>query len=421
LGRDRNGSHKDLALKKQSLGALGPADDSAVVQTTTGWIQQLNPNWGLTDRDLAIHDLSKRLKITSPRKSNVIVISCDTATPELSRAIVSKMIQAYLYEHTRLNRPAGAHEFLIQQTAGMRERLIASEQALKELKNQTGLAAIDVQRDLLVTRLARLEDETYQTDQELAASEAEVKELIAKLQTMPKTTTRSLTKGAENQASDLMHSRLYDLQVREQELRAKYTDQHPEVIAVREQATAAEKIFTKEPKSRVVETIGPSRPAEEAEVELVRQEPKLASLRARSQVLRNQLKTVRNELKSFNENAQRIVELQRETELQDANYRRYANNLEDAHIDQALESKQISNINVVEPATLNIRPVWPKPWLNLGLGFVVALVGSVGIALAIDSRERASRASDGDATTETIPTNATSPTAHIEPSAQPRE
>ena len=54
-----------------------------------------------------------------------------------------------------------------------------------------------------------------------------------------------------------------------------------------------------------------------------------------------------------------MVNLQRELALQDAKYRKYSENREQARIDQALETNKISNISVVQQATASTKPVRP--------------------------------------------------------------
>src|SRR5207302_8448582 len=115
-------------------------------------------------------------------------------------------------------------------------------------------------------------------------------------------------------------------------------------------------------------------------------EPSVFSLRAKADSLQAQLEQQRAELKPFNENALRITRLERELGVQESHYRRYAENLEQAHIDRALEVERISNISVVQPATYEIEPVQPRLLLNFGVGAVLAVLGSLGLALQAERR-----------------------------------
>src|SRR5665213_4397590 len=73
----------------------------------------------------------------------------------------------------------------------------------------------------------------------------------------------------------------------------------------------------------------------------------------------------------------RLAELQRQTDIGEANYRIYADHLEQARIVQSLEDNRISNINVVQPPSLVEKAVSPKPVLIVGLGLFTALCGGL--------------------------------------------
>ena len=73
-----------------------------------------------------------------------------------------------------------------------------------------------------------------------------------------------------------------------------------------------------------------------------------------------------------------MVRLQREVQLEDANYRKYVDSLEQAHIDRAMATEGKSNISIVQPATLDPRAIKPQTALNLLLAMVVGLIGGTG-------------------------------------------
>jgi uncharacterized protein involved in exopolysaccharide biosynthesis len=184
-----------------------------------------------------------------------------------------------------------------------------------------------------------------------------------------------------------MRGQLYTLQLRELEYRLKYPAGHPDLERVRQQAAAAKEIVGQEEHDREQLTEGPSRVYEEAQIALLKQEPVLAALRAKADTLRAQLEQQRKELRAFNDNSLRVARLEREFLLQESHYRRYADNLEQAQIDRALETERISNISVVQPATYDDVPVQPRPLLNFGLGALLAVAGAVGLVLLAERRD----------------------------------
>src|SRR5439155_13540859 len=102
------------------------------------------------------------------------------------------------------------------------------------------------QRQALVARIARLEDDLLQATGAAAAAEAEVRSLRAKLTALSPTHVTARTRGLPNQAADQLRGQLYPLQLREVELLARHPDEHREVRLVRKQAAKASALLARE-------------------------------------------------------------------------------------------------------------------------------------------------------------------------------
>ncbi|HUY31662.1 MAG TPA: hypothetical protein VMV69_02705 [Pirellulales bacterium] len=358
------------------------------------WGSRLGLLTPLTGRQRAIERLRKMVWVEAPRKSDVITVACDSPSPELSKAIVSKLVEAYLDHHVRLNRTPGAHDFFALQTDRLSQGLSRSELAMRDLKNSTGVSSVPTQREHLIDRIARLENEQLQAAAELAAAAAEVRLLNEMLASMSRTQIHEETSGVGNGAADRMRDQLYALEVKQQELHAKFTDAHPGIRQVREQIEAARAILDQEERTLTHVKTGPSKTYEAVQLALVTREPVLVSLRAKADALGGQLTAERTRLERFNDHELKLAKLERTIELEDANYRKYAENLEQANIDQALELERISNINIVQPATFEAKPVRPRPLINLALGIAAGLFGALALALAADRADHSFRTPD---------------------------
>ncbi len=342
----------------------------------------------LPDREKAVLALLKSLRIETIKKSDVVQISCESPTPELSQQVVETLIECYLDEHIEANRTPGSRQFFAQQTERLRNELSGKEAKLLALKNETGLAAPEEQRKLMVVQIARLEDELLTAEAAAEAARAEVRSVTDKLIAFPETKVTAHTTGYANMASDTMRAKLYELEMKEQEMQAKYTDAHPELRRLREQLSQSRAILQREDRSRTQVTTGPSRTNEQAQLALLEREPAMAALAAKAEALRRQLAEARQRLAVLNENDLRVARLGREVALEEANYRKYSETLEQAKIDEALQLERISNIRVVQPASYEMKPVRPRRLLTLALGGVIGLCGAVGLALMAESQRQ---------------------------------
>lgn len=347
-----------------------------------------NSSASVEERFRAIRALTKAFNAETIRKSNVLLITYDGPSPELSQAVVARLIDFYLERHMAVNRAPRAHQFLAEQTARLRAKLAATEEALRDLKNETGLSAPEGQRQILVNRIGRLQDELLQTTGATAAAEAEVRLLREKLAGLAPTQVTAQTKGVPTAGADLMRGQLYTLQIKELEMRTKLPEQHPDIQLLRRQIENAKEILAGAEVAHGQVTVGPNRVFEETQLALFKQEPALASLQVRLDTLRTQLAAEQVKLKVLNEDSLRIAKLQREFELQETAYRKYAENQEQTRIDDALETERISNISVAQPATYDPQPIRPWRLLNLALGLVFALSGSLALAFLLSRLDR---------------------------------
>ena len=339
-------------------------------------------------RDLAVRTVNKDLTVTPVRRTNVISLAYDATSPEIARKVIASIIDSYLAEHLRLNRPAGAQEFLAGETARIRAQLTTAEENLRDVKNETGLASPDSQREVVVAQMGRMEDELRQNSAQLAASRAKVQNLEKTLATMPKTEIVSQTTGHPNEGTDNMRGQFYNLQLREQNLAAKLTDDHPMLQETRRQVAEARAIVEREELSRTQVTTTPSRVRYALEKVLVAERPLMASLEARQAAIQTQLADVSRRLETINANGLRIASLVRDIQLLEANYRRFAGNLDQARIDQALENQRISNISIAQAPSFEPRHIRPRKLSNLLLGMMVGAFGGLGLAVGADYVER---------------------------------
>ena len=345
------------------------------------WLRQINIFPAVSDRDKAIDKLSKKLRVEPVPRSNVVLVTYNGYSPETAQAVVKNLVDLYLDRHVQWNRPHGAHEFLAEQTARLKASLAHSEAEFRDLLNEKCIVSPDGLRETLVKDLSQVETGLRDATASAVASEAQVQDLSGAIAKLPKLQMTGETTGFGDYGTDLMREQLYTLQLKEQELLAKYTDQYPELRHVRAQAVAAKEAIRHETPTRSQVTTAPDRTYEETQISLIREKSVLSSWKAKVATLNVQVADLRRDMKAFNDADFRMRKLRREIELLDAKYRKYSENLEQARIDQALEVQRMSNISVAQPATYEAEPSFPRPLPTIAIGLGVGLFGAVGIAL----------------------------------------
>lgn len=359
-------------------------------------LDRLNPLTTYSRRDEAIQFLAKRLSVTNAKKSDVITIFCEGRTPEAARAIVQEVIDLGRDSHTRVNRIAGSLDFFTEQTAAEQKRLIGLEEQLRELKDRSGVSSLDQQREIRLKQVGDLEQEISRSNRATPASEAQRRVLQARLGQQTPLVVTSETTGMCLTTPSRMREQLYALQIKKHEMESNFTEAHPLMVVVNAQVAQAQATLNREATIPEV-TKGENKTYKDLEVAVVNNEASSASLRAEQESLTQQLADARHSLKDINGVELQLARMDREIELSRTKYRRYADNSEQARIEQAMAAERISNINVLQQPTVSFTPVRPRTVFNLSIGLGLGLISAAALVALGESRRRIGSSSNGSA------------------------
>jgi uncharacterized protein involved in exopolysaccharide biosynthesis len=334
----------------------------------------------LSERDQAILQFKKNFTVEVQKGNNILFLSYEGPDDRLSQNVLTKLINFYLEKHVMAYRTPGSYEFFDTQAEHLRDQVTKTEEELKRLKSRTGVASLEEQRRILMGRVGNLQQENETTQAALAISRAKVKELKEKLAGIAPTLVTQETKGTSNQAADLMRARLYELQLKEQELLSKYTPTSMPVKEVQRQIEEAKTLLDKEEPTRTQVTTGINAAYQDLNLELIKESANLSSLEAKAKVIKSQLGGARSEIAELNQTEVQMVGLQRELSLLESKYRKYSENMEQARIDEAMLKNKISNISIVQAPATSPEAVRPKKGMNIAVGFFLGIFGGIGLA-----------------------------------------
>ncbi len=327
------------------------------------------------DREKAIIRLKKNLSIWSPKRSNVIGVEFESDSPQKSQTIVATLVDVFRDEHLRVNSTPGSYEFFEGQTAAIKAELDDASSQLRDAKIKFGIGSVDGRRDTLQKQIGENAQQLADNITALSAVRAKIAQLEKGLESLPSPVVRQFVKGLPADAENNMRQQLYNLQTLEQELLSNYTEHHPRVVAIREQVRGAERILGSEKPDRSQAT------SAVVLTELANEK----SLSAQRAALSRRADQLQKELADLNRQEVQIVELERQVRLLEGKYTTYTQNLEQARIDRELKSDEITNIGVIQPASLVLKPSNPKKGLTLVLGFMFAFGGAIALGFVSES------------------------------------
>ncbi len=332
--------------------------------------------------DAAISKFGKSLKVTGIRKSNVIQVSFQHSDPRIAAQAVNQLVEFYKEKHLQVfSDPKSS--FLENQFMAYKQKLEESESSLQAFKQKNKVFSLDDQRRLLL-------DQRTNLDTSLKIAENSISELQKKTSSLKGQMKRisdnkiSYTQTERDKIIVDARARLLSLQLEEQELLKKYTENNRLVINIRKEIQMVSN-FMKEQEEEINSKVKSANPVfQNVEIELIRAEADMNSQKAKAASLSKQLLQVDGEIQSLDFREKGLQQLQREQTINEKNYHTYADMAEEARITDDMNRLKFANISVIEEASVPVKPVSPRKKLNILLGLIFGAISGVGLAFLLE-------------------------------------
>lgn len=120
----------------------------------------------------AAGSISSGLKVVSSKGSNIILVSYKNRDPQMATLVLQELLSRYFVKHLEVHRSAGAFDFVTQQTDQVRARLNQTEDALKLLRDKTGIVSLKEGSESLSKAAAKTQEALDAAEAELAQQKA---------------------------------------------------------------------------------------------------------------------------------------------------------------------------------------------------------------------------------------------------------
>src|SRR6266480_7000371 len=212
--------------------------------------------------------ISSGLTATSSKGSNIIFVSYDNSDPQIATLVLQELLSRYFVKHLEVHRSAGAFDFVTQQTDQVRARLNQTADALKSLRDKTGIVSLKDGSDALTSEAAKTKDQLNAAEADLLEQQAlatemgkkKPKQWRSKSSPSEKTLDSVKAQVAGTQAKiEAFKARRLDIQQRTKQL-SELGPQIEELERKREMDEANYKYFAASlEKARIDEALDPSK------------------------------------------------------------------------------------------------------------------------------------------------------------------
>jgi Mrp family chromosome partitioning ATPase/capsular polysaccharide biosynthesis protein len=210
--------------------------------------------------------ISSGLKAISNKGSNIIFVSYKNRDPQMAVLVLQELLSRYFVKHLEVHRSAGAFDFVTQQTDQVRAHLNQTEDALKSLRDKTGIVSLKDGSTALTAEAAKTQEELNDAEADLAEKQALVNQMDGskskKWRSSP--SEKSLPAGKAQVAGvkakvETLKARLRDIQQRTKQL-SELGPQIEDLERKREMDEANYKYFAASlEKARIDEALDPSK------------------------------------------------------------------------------------------------------------------------------------------------------------------
>lgn len=328
--------------------------------------------------DAAVKRFADRLVVSAVKKSNVIEVSFEHKNPAIAAAAVNKLIDVFKEKHLKVfSEPQGL--YLEQQLKDSALKLAESENHLESFKRANRVYSLEEQRNLLFRQ--RIDLDTVLKSSSNNISEVEGKIAAIRGQLRDVANDGSMSYGLEREKIiNEAKSKLLGLQISEQDLLRKYSEDNRLVVNLRKQIDLVS-LFLKE-QEQAAKAVNPLQ--QELRRELLASESTLKSLNMKVISLKNQVKSIDSSLDALNRDEQRLSELKRDNQMNEKEYQSYRERAQEARRLDDMNRLKLANISVIQAAIPPSEPAVPKQLIVVVVGILTGVLLGVGSALIVE-------------------------------------
>jgi polysaccharide chain length determinant protein (PEP-CTERM system associated) len=346
------------------------------------------------DFDVLVRSLTQKIQLTSNGRDSTYAISYGDTDRQMALRVVQTLLNTFVEDTLGIKKDDSAttQRFLQEQITAYETKLRQAEERLADFKRKN-VGLMPGQTGDYYTRL-----QTALTNVEtLQAKYHQLSERRAELerQVQGEEPTFGIIEPHKTGPND---AKIADLKRQLDQLLLQYTEKHPQVIAIKEQITRLEEDNAKgvsssgpaggeaDPQKLALRALDINPVYQSIRASLSQTDADLAELRGEIAEQQNQVAQLRSRVNTAPEIEAQLAQLNRDYEVNKAQYTALVQRLESARLSEhAEQSTEKIKFRIVEPPFVPRTPSGPKRVLLLSLVLVLALGAAAGTVLLLDS------------------------------------
>jgi polysaccharide chain length determinant protein (PEP-CTERM system associated) len=379
---------KGMALKSESLrGLVGVLRQTMLskanlekVALETGLI---DTNSSQHERDAVVDDLEDAINVKEVEDQELVyTVAFDDADPHLAQQVVQVLLATFseTVSSTIQAESDSTKRFMDEQIAEYKIKMDKADENVREFKRLHPEVPEDPSGyNARMDEIRRHAEDNY----------AELKQAENELDAIRAEPAGPATVGGGRRHSGMpspMDSRIADMQSKLSELQLKFTEQHPDVLALKRNIETLKQQRLHAPQDGgSADDDGPGPMAnpmyQNWRMQVARSQARVNSLRSRGEEFKQRIEKMQKELGPILKLQTELAKLIRDYTVTKESYQSLVQKSEQASLSDKLERSSDLKINIVQPPKVPLRPLERKP-IQMNTMVLCAGLG-VGIGLAI--------------------------------------
>ncbi len=345
-------------------------------------IAELETPYEIPPRERVINRVMNNLN--AKNRGSIISVSFTATDPHLAQRVLDTVLRIYIQRHIAVFRLEVSSQFFSERSGDLAAQLLRRQDEFKEFCKTHGIINIEEQKHGLLAQVDDLQARLYDMNAEISGSLAMISSLKDELK-KPAEQNAEASTAVPGELTRILNSRLLELMFKQAEISPKYPEDSKEMRDIRQQIEVTRSLIAteKEKKSGAL-TTGIDTDKAALESTMKSEQAHLASLRARKKSLAEELAKREKALNELSPLEGEIARMKRNISLSEQEYLKYRDNLQATEISAALDSAHVSNVKILQPATLPVAPVKPRKTRMIAIGLFIAFFGSIGFAFVIE-------------------------------------
>jgi succinoglycan biosynthesis transport protein ExoP len=307
----------------------------------------------------------KKLNVENIKNSNVVSVSYQAKDPELAALVVNDVVENYTLHRSEISDESDIYNFFKDQMQIVDDKLREVEQRQADYKMSEEVISPEVQRQILMTRLADYEKSLTEARTRRIGKESKlsvIREQISNGKEISIPAIETSDSPSREKYIAKLKGELLDLEIQRERLLQKFTPKYEEVINLDRQIEAT--------RGKIVSEIQQIVEMEEASIR---------ALKAEERVLQNTIRRLKNEIRDLAQKEYEYAQISRGLDDNREVYSMLLKQREETRISLAKLEKGIK-IKVISQAVAPAKPVSPRKMLNVILAVFLGLFGGLGLA-----------------------------------------